>query len=242
MPGAGRTIPRASISFCICALYAGVARALAPFNCSTRWSTNSSGSKYLACAVPLGGLDSRAMTEAAGVMPADGPGRAYVQSELERLSRLGGGRRRPTAGLATETAAAILDACAEEAQPNERVGWLGVSSELSPATLHLGLLERGGERERFLRDAHRDVDITFLGEDPGWTDEALAAWARDFDVLFMTDPPDLGARPARAFMRGYQERLLALGWRASDALGSYELQTPTGEPRLVQLYACRPTP
>lgn len=229
-------VPFAPALWCLAALGFG------SWASSSRVGRSAAPWVLLACAVPLGGLDSRAMTEVAGMMPADGPGRAYVQSELERLSQLGGGRRRPTAGLATETAAAILDACADEARPSERVGWLGVSSELSPATLHLGLLERGGERERFLRDAHRDVDITFLGEDPGWTDEALAAWARDFDVLFMTDPPDLGARPARAFMRGYQERLLALGWRASDVLGSYELQTPTGEPRVVQLYACRPTP
>ncbi|MCH2106737.1 MAG: hypothetical protein MK291_08865 [Planctomycetes bacterium] len=196
----------------------------------------------LACVIPLGGADSRALAGAVGLMPAAGPERVYVEGELERLGRLGAGRRRPTAGLATETVSGILDACAAEAQPDERVGWLGVSSELSPAALHLGLLERGGERERFLRDAHRALDITFEGVDPGWTDEALAAWAQDFDVLFMTDPPDLGARPARAFMRGYQERLLALGWSASEVLGTYEWQTPFGATRAVNLYACRPTP
>ena len=123
----------------------------------------------------------------------------------------------------------------------ERVGWLGVSSELSPAALHLGLLERGGEIERFLRDAHREVDVTFEGVDPGWTDEAFAAWAAEFDVFFMTDPPDLGGRPAREFMRAYQERLLGLGWKASGVLGTFEWQPPLGEPRVVRLFACRPT-
>ena len=121
----------------------------------------------------------------------------------------------------------------------ERVGWLGVSSALSPAALHLGLLERGGEIERFLRDAHREVDVTFLGEDPEWDDDRLREWAAGYDIFFMTDPPDLGGSPEREFMRSYQERLLGLGWEAT-ALGSYELQTPRGDPRTISLFSSRP--
>ena len=182
------------------------------------------------------------MADAVGLVPGDGPQREYVIGELDRLGRLGAGRRRPTAGLPSETVSGILDACADVAQPMERVGWLGISSELSPAALHLGLLERGGEVERFLRDAHREVDVTFEGVDPLWTDETFAAWAAEFDVFFMTDPPDLGGRRAREFMRAYQERLLGLGWKASDVLGTFEWQSPFGEPRVVRLFACRPTP
>jgi len=193
------------------------------------------------CVVPLGGVDSRALADWVGLVPGASPQREYVEGELDRLSRVGAGRRRPTAGLASETVAGILDACAEETQPMERVGWLGISSELSPAALHLGLLERGGDVERFLRDAHREVDVTFEGVDPEWTDETFAAWSAQFDVFFMTDPPDLGGRKAREFMRSYQERLLGLGWKASAALGTFEWQPPFGEPRVVQLFACRPT-
>ena len=193
------------------------------------------------CVVPIGGADSRALADWVGLVPGASPQREYVEGELDKLSCVGAGRRRPTAGLASETVAGILDACAKVTQPMERVGWLGVSSELSPAALHLGLLERGGDVERFLRDAHREVDVTFEGVDPEWTDEAFAAWSAEFDVIFMTDPPDLGGRRAREFMRSYQERLLDLGWKASAALGTFEWQTPFGEPRVVHLFACRPT-
>lgn len=212
------------------------------------WAASSARARRAApfvlflCVIPLGGADSRALADVVGLVPEGDPQREYVVGELDRLGRLGAGRRRPTAGLASETVAGILDACAEEVQPMERVGWLGVSSELSPAALHLGLLERGGEIERFLRDAHREVDVTFEGVDPGWTDEAFAAWAAEFDVFFMTDPPDLGGRPAREFMRAYQERLLGLGWKASDVLGTFKWEPPMVEPRVVRLFACRPTP
>jgi len=212
------------------------------------WAASSERARRIApwllllCVIPLRGADSRALADAVGLVPGDGPQREYVIGELDRLGRLGAGRRRPTAGLPSETVSGILDACADVAQPMERVGWLGISSELSPAALHLGLLERGGEVERFLRDAHREVDVTFEGVDPLWTDETFAAWAAEFDVFFMTDPPDLGGRRAREFMRAYQERLLGLGWKASDVLGTFEWQSPFGEPRVVRLFACRPTP
>ncbi len=191
------------------------------------------------CAIPIGGADSRALAGAVGLVPKVEPQRAYVLEELKRLGRLGSGRRRPTAGLRSETAAAILDAAADAVKPMERVGWLGVSSELSPAALHLGLLERGGAQERFLRDAHRDVDVTFEGVDPGWGDERFGAWAAEYDALFMTDPPDLGGRSEREFIRSYQERLLGLGWKPTE-LGTFEWQPPLGEARVVRLFACRP--
>jgi len=190
------------------------------------------------CVIPVGGADSRALAGAVGLVPDVEPQRAYVLEELKRLGRQGSGRRRPTAGLRNETAAAILDAAAGAVGPMERVGWLSVSSELSPGALHIGLLERGGEIERFLRDAHRAVDMTFEGVDPGWDDERFAAWAKEHDVVFMTDPPDLGGRRAREFMRSYQERLLGLGWRPTE-LGTFELQQAFGAARTVRLFACR---
>lgn len=189
--------------------------------------------------VPLGGADARALAGMVGLVPEGEPQRAYVMGALERLGRVGSGRRRPTAGLRAESAAGILDACAAATSGMERVGWLGVSSELSGVALHLGLLERGGEVERFLRDAQRPVDVTFLGVDPEWDDARFAAWAGEFDVLFMSDPPDLGGRRVREFMRGYQERLIALGWRPSE-LGVFEWRTALGGTQSVRIYACRP--
>ena len=122
------------------------------------------------------------------------------------------------------------------------MGWLGISQELSPASLHLGLLERGGDVERFLRDAHREVDVTFLGEDPKWDDGRFREWAAGYDIFFMTDPPDLGSRSEREFMRAYQERLSNIGWQAPALLGTFERKAPSGMPRAVHLYASRPTP
>ena len=190
--------------------------------------------------LPLGGADSRALANAVGLLPAEGPMREYAQTKLEHLGELGEGRRAPTSGLRSESAAALLDAIAGTVTPTERVGWLGVSSELSPAALHLGLLERGGEVERFLRDAHREIDVTYFGVDPAWSDERLRDWASSYEVILMTDPPDLGGRSAREFMRAYQERLLGLGWEP-QLLGSFEWSTSTGELRSVRLFASRPS-
>jgi hypothetical protein len=210
----------------------------------TTWLWRDGGLRRMAsllallCIVPLGGVDSRALADAVGLVPPAGAQRDYVYSELERLGQLGEGRRVPTAGLGRESAEAMLDAIAGAVAPMERVGWLGISSELSPAALHLGLLERGGEEERFLRDAHREVDVTFFGVDPSWSDERLREWASSYEVILMTDPPDLGGRRAREFMRAYQERLLGLGWEATF-LGNYEWQGAAGELRSVQLFASR---
>ena len=55
----------------------------------------------------------------------------------------------------------------------------------------------------------------------------------------MTDPPDLGDRRVRAFMRAYHERLIGLGWQPEE-LGVFEWQTPSGDARVVRLFASRP--
>ena len=210
----------------------------------TRWAASSAQAQRAAfvllflCAVPLGGADSRALAAGVGLVPESEAQRDYVHGELDRLGRVGAGRRVPTAGLEAETVSGILDACAAVVQPYELVGWLGASSELSPAALHLGLLERGGELEAFLRDAHRDVDITYFGVDPGWSDERTLEWASSYDVIFMTDPPDLGGRRVREFMRSYQERLITQGWEP-ELLGSFEWPTATGELRSARLFASR---
>jgi hypothetical protein len=149
-------------------------------------------------------------------------------------------RSLPTAGLLRSEADALYDLAARAAGPDARVGWIGTSSELAPAALHLGLLERGGSRERFLRDAHRPLDVTFEGVDPQWSAAQLRDWAGGFDVVFATDPPDPGDRPERRFEARYREMLVReLGWTETE-LGSVAIHKGARAPYPVRLFACRP--
>lgn len=152
---------------------------------------------------------------------------------------LSGGRALPTAGLLRDEMDALLDRIAREVGPAERVGYLGMSNELSPAALHIGLLLRGGSKQRFLRDAHQPMDITYFGIDPGWSDAVLLEFASGFDVILATEPPDLKNRPGRGFITRYRERLLALGFEAKD-LGQVAISRPLNAPLSVTLFACRP--
>jgi len=114
-----------------------------------------------------------------------------------------------------------------------------IVSGLSPATIHLGLLERGGSKERFLRDSGRPMDVAYFGDDPNWTDDQLWAFVSGFDVVFSTEPPDLTLRTARNWTRGYRKRLVEkLAWR-ENAVGSLVVRRDPNEPIEVRVIACR---
>ncbi|MAF65093.1 MAG: hypothetical protein CMJ84_05460 [Planctomycetes bacterium] len=184
--------------------------------------------------------DARTLSQTTRLAATAPAVRALQLDTFRGWRNLTAGRPLPTAGLAREEHDALSDLVASEVAATERVGWLGLSSGYSPAAIHLALLERGGPPERLLRDAHRTMDVTFEGVDPGWDDERLAAWAAEFDVILFTDPPDLRARRARAFISDYQRRLVAnLGW-PHEVLGSVELSRRRPEPLSVKVYACRP--
>lgn len=170
---------------------------------------------------------------------ADPTLRDYQQAQLDAREVIGRADPLPTGGLRRSEASLLLAWVATEAGPTARVGWIGLSSELSPAALHLGLLARGGSAERFLADAHRELDVTFEGVDPNWTEQQLADFAARFDVVFCTDPPDLARRGNRAFTAKYRRMLVdALGWSERE-LGTLELDK--GLVRYpVRLFACRP--
>jgi hypothetical protein len=134
----------------------------------------------------------------------------------------------------------MLDLIGAKVGPEQGVAWIGMSSELSPASLHLGLLERGGSRMRFLRDAHRKMDIvpnfgaadplappqfTDLTERDAYLEETFAR----FDWILTCSPVDLKGRAARKpiaenFHRPLGERL---GYQGSR-LGS--VRVPSGNP------------
>lgn len=184
--------------------------------------------------------DARRLSQIVGLASKRPEVRALQLETFRGWRDLSARRPLPTAGLKRAEHAALSDLVAQGVRPDERVGWLGLSSEYSPAAIHIALLERGGTPERLLRDAHRPMDVTFEGVDPGWDDERLAAWAAEFDVILCCEPPDLRGRQARAFIRDYQRRLVAnLKW-PHRVLGSVEFARALDEPLSIKVYLCRP--
>ncbi|MCY2958704.1 MAG: hypothetical protein NTY35_00930 [Planctomycetota bacterium] len=188
------------------------------------------------------GRDGGWLADALERLPAEDPARGYVLGVLEDRVRLGPGRRLPTGGLERVEHDALLDLVAREVRAGERVGWIGMSSEISPAALHLGLLARGGGPAWFL-DAHPPrLDVAYFGVDPTLDESELRAYAGRFDVILWTDPIDLRERRERAFVAGYRDWLLAI--QASDVreLGRVAIARPLRAPLEVRLYACRRVP
>jgi len=193
----------------------------------------------LALAFP--GLDARLVSARLCPAPASADIRASQLQTFRGWRELGPRRPLPTGpSLARAERDRLLDLVAAAVGPGERLGWLGLSSELSPAAVHLGLFARAGSRQRFRRDAHRPMDVALEGADPGWDDARLQEFASGFDAILVTSPPDLRERAARAFIRGYQERLVGtLGWQAAS-VGTIELSRPGRDPLPVRVYLCRP--
>ena len=184
--------------------------------------------------------DAPLVAERLGLMQKKPEVRANQLEILGRWSLLGTGRPLPSAGLEREVAETIWPLVTNEAEAEERVGWLGVSTEFPPAAIHVALLQAGGSPGRFLRDAHQPMDVTHEGLDPGLSEKAFAEYAGRFDVIFSTDPPDLRGRPSRSFIREYARRLVDdLGWSRAE-LGRIEVPKPSGATIPVTLSALRP--
>lgn len=176
--------------------------------------------------------------------------RAYLAAVLASWHDLSGTRAFKTAGLSRAEADEFLDAIAAQVKPNESLAWFGLSTELSPSAIHIGLLQRGGSRERFLREATRPIDVAYFHHDPAWSDAELERFARGFDVIFLAesvdvDPVDkkpyvdLKARKSRQFMRDYCQRLTdVLGYR-KEKVAEISIALPAKSARVVQLFACR---
>ncbi len=180
----------------------------------------------------------------------DQPGNAgYIDDLHDQRMDLSAGRALPTAGLERAASDAFLDAIVAELAPGERVGWLGITSELSPAALHLGLLERTGDAERFLAEAQLQrpdgqphMVVTFLSADPGWSSERLREWAGQFDVVLTTAPTDWKGRRHRDFIDRYRGFLFETGTWGYEKLAVVPVARPLRDPTQVELFACRPKP
>ncbi|MEM9803109.1 MAG: hypothetical protein AAGA20_22510 [Planctomycetota bacterium] len=170
------------------------------------------------------------------------PTRAYQE---QHVSRALGVFAPPAAnGLERQEHDALLDLVAGAVGPTARVAWIGQSSEVSPAALHLGLLERRGDPERFLRDAHRPMDLTPVPEltpsDHGPDD--VLAFAAGFDAAVLCEGGDLKDRAARRWVveRWHQPLLASDRFEVRD-LGAISIARPNQAPlsRAIRLASPR---
>lgn len=173
----------------------------------------------------------------------DDPIETYKREELVRMGSLARGRaalQRPALKRAErETLDKLIAAVVK---PLDHVAWLGISTEYSPALLHLGLLENGGSPARFLRDAHMPLDLEFRGNRDAaeWTNADLADWADEFEVILMSDPVDFNQREGRGYMRPLQQRLCDdLGWKELR-LGVIDRERLLRDPLRIRIFAVRP--
>lgn len=179
--------------------------------------------------------------------------RTYQEGIVARYQDASFDRPLSTAGLEAVAADKLLDAVASEVLVGEGAprafGWLGISSELSPAALVLGVHARAAEGQvapsidtaAVTRpDGNPKMIMTFEGLDPGWNDDQLFAWADSFDVVFTTVPPDLRERRNREFVREYQTRLIGSGRVDTRELASVQVPQAFGPPKLVKLFALTP--
>lgn len=175
-----------------------------------------------------------------GLVRGDASTVDYITTILSAKHRLGATRRMWTPGISPASTGAVLDLVRGEVGERESLGWIGISTELCPAAIHLALLEESGNRDRFLRDAHRPMDVTFTGSDPNWSAQQLREFVERFDVVISTDPPDIGNRAGRAFVRRYSTQLVnELGWGVR-LLGTVTIQEEGRPDRELSVYALRP--
>ncbi|MDF1800422.1 MAG: hypothetical protein P1V81_14685 [Planctomycetota bacterium] len=179
--------------------------------------------------------------------------RDYQTRALGERWSTNAGRKLSTAGIDRVAFERLLDLVAGELEAREAelgrpatFAWLGISSELSPAALHIGVHERSGTPERLRRDAATvrpdgkpTMVVTFEGVDPGWNDDQLFAWAGSFDVVFTTTPNDVKQRRGRDFMRGYQERLIQSSLVVPVELGTGPGPPTRGPDRAGRLFSLR---
>lgn len=195
----------------------------------------------LALALAVGiapGADTMALADRLGIASKDPKVREYQATVFAEYRDLLGQRVLRNSGLPHEEANAFLDLAAREVGPDERVGWLDLTEEVSPAGLQLGLYRRGGSAERFLAQTREQTYASIRGADPGWDDAALVAFAQRFDVVLCTEPHHLKGRRDREFFARYVERLVALGWE-KRRIGEVAVSRPLQEPLVVQVFALR---
>ncbi len=190
------------------------------------------------------------IAEPLGLVDPSGKNKAPLFDYIDRRQSLFG--EVPTGGIEGRVADELLDRIHATVGPTQSVAWIGMSSELSPAALHLGLLERGGSPERFLRYADRKMDIV---PNPGAIDplaipdfasqsdrdEFIRRTFGEFDWVLTGEPVDIKARQARERIRPEFHMALPqrLGYRSTPVAEVILLKDGTQEEYSFRLSAWR---
>ncbi|HTF91197.1 MAG TPA: hypothetical protein VK843_22485 [Planctomycetota bacterium] len=167
----------------------------------------------------------------------------YRRKALAEKISLTPARKLQTNGLERSESDAALDLIAAEAGGELRIGWLAAIEKLPPGALQVGLLARGGPKQRFLHDVTGSMIFGVEPVDPVWDKARLQAATKEFDVIFTTDPPQaFGSGNKWAFLGDYCKVLTSeLGFRQKD-FGQIVLHPPLGKDKDVRLIALRASP
>lgn len=163
------------------------------------------------------------------------PGRAYQEEYVGETLGVFGPPASP--GLTRATHERLLDFIAEGVGPTARVGWLGQSSEMSPAALHLGLLARGGEARRFLADAQGPMDLDPIPHDaPGeLTGEDALAFAGRFEHVVLVATGDLKRAKRNWIVDLWHRPVIESEDFSVQSLGTVFIERALAEPLAVEI-------
>jgi hypothetical protein len=185
------------------------------------------------------GADTMLLADKLGFLSDKADVRAYQESVFAGYRDLSGSRHIQSAGLELAQAHQFLDLAARAVKPDERVGWIDLTEEISPAGLQFGLWLRGGSRSRTLAQLPEKNYLPGEGADPQWSDAQLAEFAARYNVLLFTEPHNLKGKKDREFFAGYVQRLEASGWKR-ERIGQVEFPRPMQMPPLpIEVFTLR---
>lgn len=183
------------------------------------------------------------LAQSLGLVSSDPAVREHQLATLESRANRWSGRVAPTAGLPLEQQRQVAAAIAAAAGADARIGWIGVSSELSPGALNLLLLDEGRSDERFLAAAQETIDLDYYGAAREVGDEELRRHCERFDVIAWSEPIDVKERADRAWLAPVAARVPALlpgAWLGEDGvLARFEVERPLRPPTSVTIRGWR---
>jgi len=200
-----------------------------------RWPATAA--VVLACALFPGG-DTLLVADQLGFLNSKPEIREYQERELATQRDLWGSRRLRSLGLSVDESQQFFDALAAEVGPSERIAWLDLTEEVSPAGLQYGLSRRGRDRAMFAKQLWDENYVSIAGADPQWDDAHLLSWAARYDVVLFSEPHHLRGRRGREFFDGYVARLEQDGWKCKS-IGAIAVERPMQAPLEVQLFTLR---
>ncbi len=183
-------------------------------------------------------VDSHWMLHVVGI---DNPSQRDYQAQMLIAFRdLSPGRRLETNGFTRAESDHLLDLLQPEVKRDDRVAWVGMTQNFSPAALQVGLLERGVGAPAEIARGELELSYIDLGYvDPGWTRERILAWASAYSLIVTSDPIDLAGNPDRQYFARYRDELVSSGKFEARELGAVVISRPRGEIR-SRLIALRP--